>query len=267
MGQPLSQQSLRLLSDGALTMPEKQSAASLSYQAGVLAERYLDIFLSDFVALFLLFFQPLAVALCAGLVWRGVQGTPTLYFVMVFSAVFFGCVNACREIVKEHVIFSRERLVGLRIPAYIISKFQILGLFGLGQSLLFYLGLRYFLVLEGNPALVLLTLCLSTLAGTALGLCISALVSAEVMAMTLVPVVLIPQLLFSKIVMPNRSLTGAVAWMEKLTLVKWSYLSMEQLVQHSPQWNTVLQGWAVLLAMTLLLILFSALILKIKESF
>lgn len=247
-------------------MNKQPSQASLGYQVSVLAERYLDIFLSDFISLFLLFFQPLAVAFCAGLVWQGVQGSPTLYFVMVFSTVFFGCINACREIVKERAIFQRERLVGLSIPAYILSKFQILGLFALIQTLLFYLGLRYFLVLEGQPVLVLITLCLSTLAGTSLGLLISALVSAEVMAMTLVPVVLIPQLLFSKIVMPNRSLSGTLAWMEKLTLVKWSYLSMEQLVQYKPQWFTVLQGWGMLLSMTVILIVASGLILKMKEG-
>ncbi|PIQ28367.1 hypothetical protein COW36_03950 [bacterium (Candidatus Blackallbacteria) CG17_big_fil_post_rev_8_21_14_2_50_48_46] len=237
------------------------------YQAGVLSERYLDVFLSDFPSLFLLIFQPLAVAICAGLVWRGGQGTANLYFVMVFSSVFFGCVNACREIVKERIIFSRERLVGLQIPAYIASKFWVLSIFALGQSLLFYLGLRYFLVLEGNPLFVLLTLYFSIVAGTALGLCISAFVSADVMAMTLVPVALIPQLLFSKIVMPNKSLTGAVLWMEKLTLVKWSYLSIEELVKPTPAWNLVLQGWGVLWLMSLAFVLLSALILKLKESF
>lgn len=245
----------------------KSASPGFMHQAGVLSERYLDVFLSDFPSLFLLVFQPLAVAICTGLVWKGTSGSATLYFVLVFSAVFFGCVNACREIVKEKVIFGRERLVGLQIPAYIASKFWVLGILGLGQALLFYLGVRYFLVLEGNPVLVLLTLYFSTLAGTALGLCISAFVSADVMAMTLVPVALIPQLLFSKVVMPNKSLTGAAAWLEKLTLVKWSYLSMEQLVASSVQWGTVLQGWSVLLAMSAVLILLSAMILKMKESF
>lgn len=252
-----------------MTSTKASVPAALSpflHQTGVLSERYLDVFLSDFPSLFLLVFQPLAVAICTGLVWNGSSGSATLYFVLVFSAVFFGCVNACREIVKEKVIFGRERLVGLQIPAYIASKFWVLGILGLGQALLFYLGVRYFLVLEGNPVLVLFTLYLSTLAGTALGLCISAFVSADVMAMTLVPVALIPQLLFSKIVMPNKSLTVTVAWLEKLTLVKWSYLSMEQLVLSSVQWGTVMQGWGMLVAMSVGLTLLSAVILKMKES-
>jgi ABC transport system ATP-binding/permease protein len=248
-------------------MAKQNTPPSFLYQAGVLSERYLDVFLSDFPSLFLLVFQPLAVAICTGLVWRGTTGSPTLYFVLVFSAVFFGCVNACREIVKEKVIFGRERLVGLQIPAYVASKFWILGIFGLGQALLFYLGLRYFLVLEGNPLLVLFTLYLSTLAGTALGLAISAFVSADVMAMTLVPVALIPQMLFSKVVMPNKSLEGIVSWLEKLTLVKWSYLSMEQLVSPSIDWGSVMQGWGMLVLMSAGLILLSAMILKMKESF
>ncbi|HEY9842776.1 MAG TPA: ABC transporter permease [Candidatus Obscuribacterales bacterium] len=235
------------------------------YQAHVLAERYFDVFMADWTSLFFLVFQPLAVAVCTGMVWQGGSATATLYFVLIFSAIFFGCVNACREIVKEKAIYGRERLVGLKIPPYILSKFAVLAVLGFGQTLLFYLGVRYFLVLDGNPILMVLTLYLSLLTGTGLGLVISALVTSDVMALALVPVCLIPQLLFSKLVMPNKSLTGVVAWAEKITIVKWSHQAIEQVVASSPDWGAFASGLFWLLTLMLSLTLLSAFLLKVKE--
>jgi len=237
------------------------------HQSNVLSERYFDVFLGDFTNLFFLIFQPIAVAFFAGMIWQGGQSTATLYFVMIFSCIFFGCLNSCREIVKEKAIFQRERLVGLEIMPYILSKIWVLSAMGLGQTLLFYFGMRYFLVFEGNMILMFLLLYLSLLSGTMLGLFISAFVSTDVMALALVPVFLIPQLLFSKLVMPNRSLSGAVAWMEKATLVKWSYQSMEQIVASSLDWTLFVQGIIALTLMGLAYVVLSALILKFKEAF
>lgn len=237
----------------------------LLYQTHVLSERYFDVFLGDATGLFFLVFQPLAVAGCAGLIWQGTVPGANLYFVMIFSAIFFGCVNACREIVKEKAIFARERLVGLKIPPYILSKFGVLAALGFGQILLFYLGMRFFLVLDGNPLLLVLTLYLSLLAGTGLGLVISALVSSDVMALALVPVCLIPQLLFSKMVLPNKSLTGAVAVLEQITIVRWSHQAIEQVIATEIKWGTMTGGLLMMVVMTLLLTLLSALLLRLKE--
>jgi len=242
-----------------------QASGKTLYQANVLSERYFDVLMGDLTSLFFMVFQPLAVAICIGLVWQGGRTTDTLYFVLIFSAIFFGCVNACREIVKEAAIFNRERLVGLRITPYILSKIWVLGGLGLGQTLLFYVGVRYFLTLEGGMLPLLLTLYISLLAGTALGLVISALVTTDVMALALVPVCLIPQLLFSKMVMPDKALTGLVAWLEKLMIVRWSHQAMEQVVAQTPKWGTWAEGFGVLLLMTLGLVLLSALLLKVKS--
>lgn len=218
------------------------------HQARVLADRYLEVFLGDPRSLGFLLLQPLAVAACAGLVWEGTQPTPTLYFVLTFATIFFGCVNACREIVRERPIFLRERLVGLQLPAYVWSKVQVLAVLGLGQALLFYAGVRYFLVLDGSPVLLVGVLYAGLLAGTALGLAISALVSSDVVALALVPVVLIPQLLFSKLIMPARPLEGLAAALEQATLTRWSYAAMEQVVAPAPDWGIMLRALVVLSA-------------------
>ena len=59
--------------------------------------------------------------------WGSVEeDTPSLYFVMCLSALWFGCINACREIVKERAIIERERFFGLNIIAYVGSKVWVL---------------------------------------------------------------------------------------------------------------------------------------------
>lgn len=236
------------------------------HQAAVLADRYLDVFLGDLKGLGFLILQPLLVALCAGLVWQGTTPGPTLYFVLTFSALFFGCVNACREIVKEQAIFRRERLINLEIPAYVFSKLWILGMLGFGQTVLFYAGIRYFLVLDGNPLLLALVLYMSLLAGTALGLLISAAVTSDVVALGLVPVAMVPQLIFSKLVLPVKSLEGPIAWMEQLTLAKWSFRAMEEVVATTPDWAAMLKALAVLACAVVVLTVLAGFTLKMKDA-
>ena len=235
------------------------------HQAAVLSDRYMAVFFGDLKGLGFLVLQPLAVAVCAGLVWQGTRPTPTLYFVLTFATIFFGCVNACREIVKERPIFNRERLVNLQIPAYVASKARVLALLGLAQAGIFYAGIRYFLVLDGSPVLMVLVLYAGLLAGTALGLAISALVSSDVVALALVPVCLIPQLLFSKLIMPQRSLEGLVGVMEQATLAKWSYQAMEQVVASPPDWTILIKALATLLAAAIALVVVAGLVLRARE--
>jgi ABC-type multidrug transport system permease subunit len=235
-------------------------------QASALADRYLDVFLGDWKGLAFLVLQPLAVAVCAGTLWRGVSPGPTLYFVVSFATIFFGCVNACREIVKEGAIYRRERLVNLQIPAYVASKLWILALLGFGQTLLFELGLRYFLVLDGQPALFFLALYAGLLAGTALGLLISALVSVDVVALALVPVCLIPQLLFSKLIMPARSLEGPLAALEQIMPAKWSYRAVEEVVASAPDYLALVRALGALGLMVAALAVATGLALRLKEG-
>jgi hypothetical protein len=47
----------------------------------------------------------------------------TLLFVLAISAIWFGTINASREIISEKAIFERERMIGMKIIPYVFSKF------------------------------------------------------------------------------------------------------------------------------------------------
>jgi ABC-type multidrug transport system ATPase subunit/pSer/pThr/pTyr-binding forkhead associated (FHA) protein len=135
----------------------------------------------------------------------------TLLFVMAFATVLFGCINGSREIVKEAAIYRRERAVNLGILPYMFSKLFVLGLLCLFQSLVLVIivevaePLRQGIIL--SPFLeVYITLCLSSLTGLMIGLAISAVASSNDRAISLVPIVLIPQVIFSGTLIPLQHL-------------------------------------------------------------
>jgi ABC-type multidrug transport system ATPase subunit/pSer/pThr/pTyr-binding forkhead associated (FHA) protein len=132
-------------------------------------------------------------------------------FIMTFGAVLFGCINSAREIVKESAIYRRERMVNLGILPYMFSKIVVLGLLCCVQSALLVLivglaeplhqGIFLHPVLEAY-----ITLTLTSLVGLMLGLTVSAIVPNNDRAISFVPIVLVPQVIFSGAIIPFKDL-------------------------------------------------------------
>jgi len=126
-------------------------------------------------------------------------------FIMTFAAMMFGCINGAREIVKEAPIYRRERTVNLGIGPYMFSKIVILGILCLIQSAVLVLAVNWVAPIQQgilNPPLpapleVYITLALTSLAGLMIGLTISALAPNNDRAVSLIPIILIPQVIFS----------------------------------------------------------------------
>ena len=128
-------------------------------------------------------------------------------FIMAFATVLFGCINGTREFVKEAAIYRRERAVNLGIMPYMFSKIAVLGVLCLFQS-----AVLTFFVEIGEPlhqgiALppvleTYITLTLTSLAGLMIGLAISAVAPNNDRAVSFVPIILIPQVIFSGAIIP-----------------------------------------------------------------
>jgi ABC transport system ATP-binding/permease protein len=133
----------------------------------------------------------------------------TVLFLMAFSSVLFGCVNGAREIVKEDATYRHERSVNLGIMPYMLSKVVVLGIFCVFQS-----AVLTFVIELGEPLQqgiflspileTYITLTLTTLAGLMTGLTISAIASNNDRALTFLPVVLLPQVIFAGVIIPFR---------------------------------------------------------------
>jgi ABC-type multidrug transport system ATPase subunit/pSer/pThr/pTyr-binding forkhead associated (FHA) protein len=189
---------------GAREMPVREKGFSL-HQFRVLAQRNWDLKFGDRGQTLLLFLQAPLVALLVGLMAGEPNQIQTIFMAM-FAALWFGCSNAVREIVDEQTIYRRERQTGLKIPSYLFSKLFVLSFIALVQCasvVVILLFVRHALSL--SPAEVLGALGIMFLVavnGTLIGLVISALVSTPEKALTLFPLVLIPELLLSGLFLP-----------------------------------------------------------------
>jgi ABC-type transport system involved in multi-copper enzyme maturation permease subunit len=142
--------------------------------------------------------------------------------------VWFGIINAAREIVKEAPIYKRERLANLHIGPYLFSKVVVLALLVIVQSaaLLALVGLKVSFPAQGviMPAWIELyiTTLLTALAGLTMGLAISAFASTPDRATSLVPLALIPQILFAGVIFSlgeGITIQRLLSW---LTISRWA---------------------------------------------
>jgi ABC-type multidrug transport system ATPase subunit/pSer/pThr/pTyr-binding forkhead associated (FHA) protein len=181
-----------------------RSPAASARQLAILARRYLATLTRDARnALMLVGQAPLVAGLIGLSLLYGAGDVAyakpknTLLLLLSLSAVWFGCSNAAREIVKERAIYLRERLVNLRILPYVLSKLLVLGGIAAVQCVLFLLVLDLWFGIPGRPELLFLSMLLVSGVGILLGLALSALAASADRAMTLLPLLLIPQVLFT----------------------------------------------------------------------
>jgi len=198
-------------------------------QAWVLTRRYVSIWQGDRHALLAMLGQCLLVALLLGLVFgplenlknpaEHAQRTVNLLFLMAVSCFWFGCNTAAKELVKERVIFLRERDSNLRVGCYLASKFLVLSVIGLAQASLLFAIDRVWCGPPGPAISQWLTLALLATIGTAIGLLISAFARSEEVATALVPIVVISQIILAGVVAPLRGVAEVVA--KSLIAVYW----------------------------------------------
>jgi ABC-type multidrug transport system ATPase subunit len=118
----------------------------------------------------------------------------TSHFLLVVAAVWFGCNNAIREIVGERAIYRRERLVNLSLTSYFSSKYTVLGGLGLIQCLIMLAIVHLGVHLEANFLMELLTLWVTCMVGTGIGLSISSVSRSNEQAIAALPLALLPMI-------------------------------------------------------------------------
>lgn len=200
------------------------------FQLPVLCSRYLKLVKNDKQRLLLLLMQAPVLALLISLVADGQQFeqyemTKSLLFALSCSAFWVGMLNAIQEVCKERSIMKREYMTGLSLNAYILSKIFVLGMLCLIQSVLI---VGVFTASVGLPeeglmmhpfVELLATTFLTAIASTAMGLFVSALFTNADRAMTVAPILLMPQILFSGLIFKLDGATELISW---LAVCRWS---------------------------------------------
>ena len=230
--QPLS----GLKRDAQTTAPARRRATVTDAvrQWATLARRYMEVLGRDKFNLLILFGQAPIVAFMTYLVVGKDQPRDFPYFVLALVAVWFGTSVAAREVIRERAVYNRERMVNLGLLPYIGSKLLVLSLIVGFQCILLFGTLKIFdLVglmkmpgyLLGLPQVIVMIM--TGMVGIALGLFVSSVVKTSEMATSIVPLILIPQILFSGLVgVPQGFAVKAVGAFMPAT---WSFDEMKQL--------------------------------------
>ncbi len=234
-------------------------------QFNTLCERYLELILADRWNTLLLLLQAPIIAGLIVLIWRDIEEvTQSLLFMLSLSAIWFGTLNSCREIVKERAIFEREWMKGLDLSAYVWSKMAVLSLLGFTQCLFLVVIVNSRIDLADPPLLHLLVLFAASVAGTGLGLAISAAVTTVDRSLTMVPILLLPQILFSELLVSHEHSSNLVKTLDRLTITTWAFEGLETLEKTEREWG--LFFWSVLtpIIMGLTFLALAYLLMKVR---
>lgn len=219
---------------GRLGRTVSQSAPSKKgkkkFQLLVLCSRYMKLVMNDRQRLLLLLVQAPVLALLISIVANGKQFdqyevTKSLLFALSCSGFWVGMLNAIQEVCKERSITKREYMTGLSLNAFILSKILVLGVMCLIQSALITgvfsatVGLPKEGIITSPFPELLITTFLTALASTAMGLFVSSLFTNADRAMTVAPVLLMPQILFSGLIFKLAGKTKVISW---FAVCRWS---------------------------------------------
>jgi ABC-type multidrug transport system ATPase subunit len=186
-----------------------------------LSKRYFKIKTNDKINSIVMLLQAPIIAILICLIFDEI--TSAVPFITALSAIWFGTNNAAREIVSELSIFKRERMFNMDISPYVLSKISVLAIFSIIQSAIF-IGILYSRYSENDvayndPFSAFIWMSFLSVAATFLGLLLSASLSTAEKVMTIVPIVLIPQIMLAGLVAKIN--TSYVELISYLTFTRW----------------------------------------------
>lgn len=154
---------------------------------------------------------------------------PAYFFMSVVVALFIGLSISAEEIFKDRKIRTREEFLNLSKGAYFVSKITILFVISAIQVLSFVLIGNYLLEIKDLTfetwAILFSTACFANL----LGLNLSAGLDSAVAIYVMIPLLLVPQLLLSGVIVDFNKMHNSIASYDHTPIIgdlmasRWSY--------------------------------------------
>ena len=154
---------------------------------------------------------------------------PSFIFMSVVAAIFMGLSISAEEIIRDQKVRQRERFLNLSYFSYINSKVLTLLIFSAIQALLFTAVGNYILEINGMFFSTWLILFSTAVCGNIIGLNISAALNSIVTIYISIPLIIIPMLLMSGVVVSYNKLHRSILHSEyvpafgDLNPIRWSY--------------------------------------------
>ena len=160
-----------------------------------------------------------------GDMYKSFDQTNSGFFTLSSACIWIGIFNSIQSICKEHEIIRAEYRQGMKISSYIAAHVLWQALLCLAQSIVIFIICCIFMDFSKSTSLIispyaenLVTIYLLTFGAAILGLMISSISGTPTTAMTIMPFVLIVQLVMSGVLF---ELKGASEYISYITLSKW----------------------------------------------
>ncbi len=207
-------------------------------QSAVLIPRFAKLWVRDGKNAVLVLAQAPLIAVLLALVYRHDASflPASFYFSAAISAIWCGGTLSVREIAREWPLFDREYRAGVSSVAYGLSKISVFGIIGLVQGVFFAVSLSVvfetFAFNAANGAI----LTSASVLGVLLGLCVSTLSPGVAHAVSFLPLIFIPQIFFSGILVAFDRMAPVGRFVSHLTISRpvFSLFKKTALLDQSP---------------------------------
>lgn len=217
-------------------MESSKKGTSSLRQTAILVRRYVELQIHDIKRLMIQLLMAPGLGLLLFLAFNTTYpfqtsfDTETMVFTLACCAFWIGLFNSIQEICKESQVFKRERMANLKLFPYVSSKLIVNGILDLLQTVLLVgvvavlLGMpEHGMQMPNAPFLEIgITTYLTMLSATCIGLVVSALVNNSDQAISIAPILLIPQILFSGIIV---ELTGIINTISYIISCRYAYVA------------------------------------------
>jgi ABC-type multidrug transport system ATPase subunit len=154
---------------------------------------------------------------------------PAFLFMSVIVALFLGLVISAEEIFKDRKILKREKFLNLSRSSYLFSKISIMFTISALQTFIFVLIGNSILGIDGMLFRYWVVLFTASCCANMIGLNISSGFNSVITIYILVPLILVPQLLFSGVVVDFSKMHNKIANDKQVPLIgdamtsRWAY--------------------------------------------
>jgi ABC transport system ATP-binding/permease protein len=165
------------------------------------------------------------------------ENLPPYLFMCVITSLFLGLIISAEEIVGDRKILKRESFLNLSWFSYLNSKVMIMFIISAIQTISFILIGNFILEIKGMTISYWIILFTTSCFANMLGLNISSAFNSVITIYILIPFILIPQLLFSGVLVKfdrlhknNHSSYEYVPFIGNMMAARWSFeaLAVEQ---------------------------------------
>ncbi len=154
---------------------------------------------------------------------------PSFIFMSVVAMIFLGLTISAEEIISERRVLFREKFLNLSYFSYINSKLVVLSIFSAFQSLAFVLISTQILEIQGMFWHYWIMLFSTSFCASLIGLNLSAALNSVVAIYVMIPLILVPQLMFSGVVISYNKLHKSLTHPEYVPVIgdimlsRWPY--------------------------------------------